>query len=81
MAQEIASTAAQSIVQGKNMEQAFARLGMSMMQTALSNVMQLETVQGRQRLSDARTAASNAYAAVSGIPVVGPFLAPEAAAA
>jgi hypothetical protein len=32
-------------------------------------------------LADAKTAAANTYAAVSAIPVVGPFLAPEAAAA
>jgi hypothetical protein len=37
--------------------------------------------QDKERLGAARTAATNAYASISAIPIVGPFLAPEMAAA
>jgi hypothetical protein len=40
-----------------------------------------KTMAGQQILTDAKTAASGAYAAVSQIPIVGPILAPAAAAA
>jgi hypothetical protein len=77
MGHEIASTAANSIIQGKNMEQAFAQLGVSMMKTALTNLMQIETVQGRKRFGDARTAAADAFES-AGNPILGAI---EAAAA
>jgi hypothetical protein len=65
-----AETAAKSIIQGKNMEQAFERVGGQMMQTALTNLLQIETVQGRKRLGDARTAAADAFES-AGNPILG----------
>jgi hypothetical protein len=77
MDQAFASTAAKSIIEGKNMEQSFERLGGQMMQTMLTNLMQMETVQGRKRFGDARTAAADAFQS-AGNPILG---AVEAAAA
>jgi hypothetical protein len=70
MGEAIAKTAASSIVNGKNMGQAFAQVGKQMIETALTNLLQMETVQGRKKLGDAKTAAADAYAS-AGNPVLG----------
>jgi hypothetical protein len=75
--QEIASTAARSITQGKNLGQAFEQMAGTMLQTALTNLMQMETIQGRKRFGDARTAAADAFEK-AGNPILGGI---EAAAA
>src|ERR1700733_7354076 len=77
MGQAFASTAAKSIIEGKNMEQSFERLGGQMMQTMLTNLMQMETITARRRFSEARTSPADAFKA-AGNPVLG---AVEAAAA
>ncbi len=74
MGEAAARTAAQSIVQGQNLGQAFERMGGQMLQTALTNLMQLETVQGRKRFGDARTAAADAFES-AGNPILGAILA------
>jgi hypothetical protein len=55
------------------MEQAFAKLGTQMVESAFTNLLQLETVQGRKRLGDARTAAADAYE-WAGNPILGAVL-------
>lgn len=77
MGEAAARTAAQSIMSGQNLGQAFERMGGQMLQTALTNLMQLETVQGRKRFGDARTAAADAWDS-AGNPILGAI---EAAAA
>ena len=55
---------------GKAMIQADGQLLSSMLQNSLTNLMQMETVQGRKRFGDARTAASDAFAS-AGNPILG----------
>ena len=71
---------AQTLVTGKNLAQSMEKLGAQMLEGVVSHTLMMITTQDWQRASDAKTAAANAYASVSAIPVVGPFLAPEAAA-
>jgi hypothetical protein len=47
----------------------------------LANLITKEAIDSGTRLSDARTAAANTWSSVSGIPLIGPFIAPAAAAA
>jgi hypothetical protein len=61
MAEAAARTAASSIAHGQSMARAFEQMGTSMIQSALQNLLMMETVDGRKRLSSARTAASKAY--------------------
>jgi hypothetical protein len=61
MGQIFAQTAAKSILEGKNMAQGMERAGAQMLQQALENLLQMETIQGRKKLSDAKTAAADAY--------------------
>jgi hypothetical protein len=70
MAEAFAQTASKSIMGGKNMAQAFEQLGGQMLKTMLTNLMQIETVQGRKRFGDARTAAADAFAD-AGNPILG----------
>jgi hypothetical protein len=70
LAESVASTAAKSIMHAQNMGQAFARLGDMMLENALKNLLMLETVQGRKRLGDARTAATDAWES-AGNPILG----------
>jgi hypothetical protein len=58
----IASSAARSIVEGKNMAQAFAQVGKQMLQSEIEHMMQIGTVEGLERLNNARTAATKAFA-------------------
>jgi hypothetical protein len=81
IAGEIAKTATQSIFQGKNMAASFEKMGEQMLESATENILKMVVLQNFQKMSDAKVAAANAYAAVSAIPVVGPFLAPAAAGA
>jgi len=57
----IASTAARSIVAGKNMAQSFAQLGKQMIQSELEHLMEMKTIDGQARLDHARTAAVKAW--------------------
>jgi hypothetical protein len=61
MGQIFASTAAKSILEGKNMAQAFAHVGAQMLEQAAENALQLETIQGRQKLANAKAAYGDAY--------------------
>jgi DNA repair exonuclease SbcCD ATPase subunit len=70
MGEAAASTAAKSIIQGRNLGAAFEQMAGNMLQSALTNLMQIETVQGRKRLGDARTAAADAYEK-AGNPILG----------
>lgn len=70
MGEAIAKTAAHSLVEGKNMGQAFEQVGKQMLETALTNLLQMETVQGRKKMGDAKTAAADAYAS-AGNPILG----------
>jgi hypothetical protein len=70
MGEAAARTAANSIMHAQSMGQAFAQLGEEMIQAALTNVLQMETVQGRKKLNDAKTAAADAYAD-AGNPILG----------
>jgi hypothetical protein len=63
-ARAIASTAAKSIVEGKNMGQAFSQLGKQMLETALTNFLQMETLDGRKKMKEARKAGRGAYTGV-----------------
>jgi hypothetical protein len=59
-----AHTTAQSIVQGHSMAQAFTQLGKQMEAAALDNLLQMETIAGRQKLIKAKTSAVDAYTSV-----------------
>jgi hypothetical protein len=76
----IARNMAQTLVTGKNLAQSMEKMGAQMLEGMVSHTLMMIMTQDWQRASDARTAAANAYASVSAIPVVGPVLAPEAAA-
>ncbi|MGA6988641.1 MAG: hypothetical protein WBZ01_21495 [Terriglobales bacterium] len=80
MGEMIASTAAKAILTGKNVAQNFEKVGAEMLESALTHALEMETIDGRIRLSKARTAAAEVYSTVAAWPVVGPFLAPELAA-
>ena len=71
---------APTLVTVKNLAQSMEKLVAQMLEGVVSHTLMMITTQDWQRASDAKTAAANAYASVSAIPVVGPFLAPEAAA-
>jgi hypothetical protein len=80
----IAETAAKSIVQSKNMGDAFKALGKQMMTAALTSLLELETVEGRKKLVKAKSAASGAYTGVMDMdlpPMIGFPLAIGSAAA
>jgi hypothetical protein len=64
VADAVASTAAKSIMSGKNMGAAFQQLSKQMATTALTNFMELETIEGRKKLKDAEGSARGAYAGV-----------------
>jgi hypothetical protein len=66
----IASTAARSIVEGKNMGQAFAQLGKQMLQSEIEHLMEMKTIDGQVRLDKARTAAAKAWE-WAGNPILG----------
>jgi hypothetical protein len=70
MGEAAARTAANSIMHAQSMGQAFEQLGAQMIQAALTNALQMETVQGRKKLNDAKTAAADAYAD-AGNPILG----------
>ncbi len=80
MGDMIAQTAAKSILTGKNVAKNFEQVSAQMVEAALTHALEMETIDGRKRLSDAKTAAANVYKTVSDWPVVGPFLAPALAA-
>jgi hypothetical protein len=80
MTDAVVKTAAKSIMEGKNMAQAFAQMGQQMAESALENALKMILTGDMQKLADAKLAAANAYAAASSIPLVGPALAPAAAA-
>ena len=60
----IAQTAAKSIVESKNMGDAFAQLGKRMAEQALESLLVMETVEGKKKLVKAKSAASGAYTGV-----------------
>jgi hypothetical protein len=66
----IAQTAARSIVQGRNMAQAFAQIGKQMLQQEIEHMMEIGTIQGAERLNNARKAATDAFA-WAGNPILG----------
>jgi hypothetical protein len=70
MGEAAASAAAKSIMSGQNMAQSMEKVAGAMLQTALKNLLMLETVQGRKRFGDARTAAADAFES-AGNPVLG----------
>ncbi|HLX83815.1 MAG TPA: hypothetical protein VKR59_07945 [Terriglobales bacterium] len=60
-ADAIAKTAARSIVEGKSMVAAFEQVGKQMLETALTNLLQMETITGREKLMHAEGAATKAF--------------------
>lgn len=79
------------LTSGQRMGAAFAKMGDDYAMTTINALMKIgaqeliglvlhNTVGSQQRLDDAKTAASGAYAATAGIPYIGPVLAPVAAA-
>ncbi|MBS1803510.1 MAG: hypothetical protein JST28_09085 [Acidobacteria bacterium] len=80
------------VVSGKGFAQSMAQIMGGITENFVRNVLKMseqfliglalqKAGQKSQIFADAKTAAANTYAAVSAIPVVGPFLAPPAAAA
>jgi hypothetical protein len=65
-----ASAAAKSIMSGQNMASALEGVAEQMLETALKNLLMMETTQGKERLGCARTAAAKAYASAVN-PVLG----------
>lgn len=92
MTSQFNSAVASWVVTGRGFGQSMNQMMQGMTETFTRNVMKMaeqyllglllqKTGQKSQIMADAKTAAANTYAAVSAIPVVGPFLAPPAAAA
>jgi hypothetical protein len=71
----------QSIMGHQTWAKMLATFGDEAVSGMIKNSILILLQQDKQRLGDARTAGSNAYTAVSGIPIVGPALAPVAGAA
>ena len=65
-----ASAVSKSIVEGKSMAQAFSQIGKQMLQAELEHLMEMKTVEGAQRLENARKAATDAWA-WAGNPILG----------
>jgi hypothetical protein len=66
MQDTFAQTTARSIVENERLGESFEQMGKQILQQALTNLLQLQTVQGQKRFSDARTAAADAFAAADG---------------
>jgi hypothetical protein len=83
MRDEFAKTAAQSIIQGKNMLQAFEQVGAQMLQTVIENMLKQNAAEDVQQVKDAGHAAASAFKwAIQGLPFpVNAVVAPVAAAA
>jgi hypothetical protein len=77
----ISQDLAKTIVTGKNFAQEMKNLGAEVLEGMIAHTIQMIAMGNMQRFNDARTAAAHTYSSVSAIPIVGPFLAPEAAAA
>jgi hypothetical protein len=60
-ANAIAKTTARSIIEGQNMAQAFAQLGKQMAASAMDSLIQMETIEGRKKLLNAKGAATSAF--------------------
>jgi hypothetical protein len=80
MSAAIEKNISKGIVESKNMAAAFKQMGVQMAETALENLLQMETIQGKERLGNARKAATDAWAWASN-PILGAVLAPLAFAA
>jgi hypothetical protein len=70
----IASAAAKSIIQGKNMAQTFAQVGKQMLQSEIQHMLEIGTIQGMERFNNARKSATDAFA-FAGNPIIGAPLA------
>lgn len=92
MTTEFNDAVAKWVVTGKGFTQSLATMWGGMVEQFTKNVLKMteqfllgiamqKAGQKSQIFADAKTAAANTYAAVSAIPVVGPFIAPVAAAA
>lgn len=91
MSQTFSQNTAKWISGQESLSKAWSRTFVSMTQTVVENLLQQsiayltnavtqQTIDERLKLSAAKTAAANTYKSVSGIPIVGPFIAPAAAA-
>jgi hypothetical protein len=74
MQEAVAQTALKSILENKNMAQAFEQVGKQMLETALTNLVQMQTIAGKEKLVNAEKAATDAYA-WAGNPILGAVLA------
>ncbi len=81
MTDAIAKDIAKTIVENKNLAQAFKQTSEQMLETALTNIIKMAVLGEQEKLDNARKAYGGTYAAISQIPYVGPFLAPPMAAA
>ena len=84
MRDEFAKTAAQSIVEGKNVLQAFRQVGSQMLEAVIANMLEQNLLQDEQQLKDAGHAAASTYAHVMETvppPYAFPLAIAEAAAA
>jgi hypothetical protein len=81
MADAVAKNITKGILESKNMAQSFAQMGSQMLESAAENTVKMMLLSDRSKLTDAKAAARKAYVSVSDIPMVGPYLAPAAAAA
>ena len=77
----VASGLTQVIMGHESFAKMMSQLGDQVVSDVIKNTILILFQQDKQRFGDARTAASNTYSSVSAIPIVGPFLAPAAAAA
>lgn len=91
MTSQFNEAVARWVTTGKGFGQAMEQIASGMAETFTKSVMKMaeqyllglalqKTGQKSQIFADAKTAAANTYSAVSAIPVVGPYLAPPAAA-
>jgi hypothetical protein len=80
LAEATSSGLTQSIMGHQTWARTLESLGDQVVSGAIKNSLMILMQQDKERLGDARTAAANSYSAVSAIPIVGPFIAPVAAA-
>lgn len=79
--QQTARAFAQSVVEGKNFGQSMAQIGAQVLEQMIQNSLMAMAMRDAEKPSEAASAARKVFDSVAGIPYVGPFLAPEAAAA
>ena len=80
MADAVSKSLSKTIFEHKSMAASFEQMGAQVAESAMENAIKMILTNNMTKASDAGAAAAHTYNTISAIPVVGPFLAPPAAA-